>query len=508
VVALSSEIGQGPSPSRAVPIPAQRETTLDDTTVRPLETRSRVPRWERRYQRAVIASDTLAVVLAVSVGLATGLLWTFDTRSAILLVTAATVVGTLYAVFATRSWDSRILGQGSEEFSRLLRAIIASAVILGMVGLLVGAPGTRQWVFGAIPVAGLLAVAGRYLLRQRLHGLRRDGRCLHPVLVVGDEDAVVDLVRRTVKDPYHGWQITGVCTPSGTGPAEAAQIEGVPVVGDLEAVNLTARSGGYRVVAVAPATGWSNRRLHQLSWDLEGSGVELVVQPGLMEFAGPRLHVAPVDGLPLLKLTEPVFTGVPKIVKGCIDRAGAAALVLLLAPVLLAIAVMIKLDGGGPVFFSQVRVGRKGQEFKVLKFRTMVVDAERLLADLARDNEAAGPLFKMRNDPRITRTGAMLRKYSLDELPQLFNVLAGSMSLVGPRPPLPAEVATYSRDALRKLLVKPGLTGLWQVSGRSDLSWEESVRLDLRYVESWTLALDALILWKTVGAVTRGTGAY
>lgn len=507
MVALSSEIGQGPSPSQAVPIPTQREEAPPSRRRSP-EARSRTPRWERRYQRAVVASDTLAVVTAVGVGLATGLLWTFEMTSVVALVAGGTTLGMLYAVFATRSWDARILGQGSEEFSRLLRAVISSAVVLGMVGLLLGAPGTRQWVFGAIPAAGLLAVVGRYLLRQRLHRLRREGQCLHPVLAVGDEDVVLDLIRRTVKDPYHGWEVTGACTPSGTGPGGLTEIEGVAVVGDLEAVNLTARSGGYRVVAVAPAAGWSNRRMHQLSWDLEGSGIELAVQPRLMEFAGPRLHVAPVDGLPLLKLTEPVFTGVPKIVKGCIDRVGAALLLLLLAPVLLAIVLMIKLDGGGPVFFRQVRVGRRGDEFRVIKFRTMVVDAERLLADLAVANEAAGPLFKMRNDPRITRVGVVLRKYSLDELPQLFNVLVGSMSLVGPRPPLPAEVATYSREAERKLLVKPGLTGLWQVSGRSDLSWEESVRLDLRYVESWTLALDAMILWKTIGAVTRGTGAY
>jgi exopolysaccharide biosynthesis polyprenyl glycosylphosphotransferase len=231
------------------------------------------------------------------------------------------------------------------------------------------------------------------------------------------------------------------------------------------------------------------------------------VDPGLMEVAGPRLHVDPVDGFPLLRLTRPTFTGLPWIVKHLVDRVGSALLLLLVAPLLLAVAIGVKLDGG-PVLFRQTRVGRHGREFRMLKFRSMTADAERRVAELRTANEGAGPLFKMRRDPRTTRVGAVLRRYSLDELPQLVNVLLGDMSLVGPRPPLPSEVAAYGRDARRRLLVKPGLTGLWQISGRSDLSWEQSVRLDLRYVENWNLALDAQILWKTVGAVVRSRGAY
>jgi exopolysaccharide biosynthesis polyprenyl glycosylphosphotransferase len=279
------------------------------------------------------------------------------------------------------------------------------------------------------------------------------------------------------------------------------------VVGDLDSVAKVAGNGGYRVASVAQTPGWSSRRLHHLAWDLEGTGIDLVVDPGLMEIAGPRLHVAAVDGLPLLRLTEPVFTGVPRAVKAVSDRLGAALLVLLIAPVLIALAIAARTDGGS-VFYRQSRVGKGGRPFRMIKFRSMVVNADHLQADLAQSNQGSGPLFKLRQDPRVTRVGRFLRTYSLDELPQLFNVLAGSMSLVGPRPPLPEEVASYSRDAQRKLLVKPGLTGLWQISGRSDLSWEESVRLDLRYVENWTLALDILIIWKTIGAVMRGTGAY
>jgi exopolysaccharide biosynthesis polyprenyl glycosylphosphotransferase len=285
------------------------------------------------------------------------------------------------------------------------------------------------------------------------------------------------------------------------------EILGVPVVGDLDAVAELVRTGGYGVVAIGRAPGWTPRRLHQLAWDLEGLGADLVVDPGLMEVAGPRLHMAPVDGLPLLRLTQPSLTGLPRVVKAVIDRIGAAVVLVLVAPLLLGIAMAVRSDGG-PALFRQTRVGRHGQTFTMIKFRSMVPDAEARRGDLGASNDGDGPLFKIRSDPRVTRVGAWLRRYSLDELPQLFNVLGGSMSLIGPRPPLPEEVATYDRTAKRKLRVRPGLTGLWQVSGRSDLSWEESVRLDLRYVENWSLALDALILWKTVGAVVRSDGAY
>jgi len=340
-----------------------------------------------------------------------------------------------------------------------------------------------------------------------LHRNRGRGRFVHSMLVVGTSESVTDIITRTRRDPFNGWLVGGACTPTGVGSGGTDHILGVPVLGDLDSVAEMVRLGEYGVVSVGSTPGWSPRRLHQLAWDLEGLGADLVVDPGLMEMAGPRLHVAPVDGLPLLRLTHPSFDGVPRVVKNVIDWFGAAILIVIIAPVLLALALAVKADGG-PVFFRQERIGRHGRVFKMVKFRSMVVDAEAQKAALIEGNEGSGPLFKLRNDPRITKVGVTLRKYSLDELPQLFNVLTGSMSLVGPRPPLPEEVATYSRDAERKLMVKPGLTGLWQVSGRSDLSWEESVRLDLRYVENWTLAMDALILWKTIGTLARGSGAY
>ncbi|WP_300016023.1 sugar transferase [Pseudonocardia sp.] len=485
--------GRGPSAARGV-------DRAEPLTVR--------DRWQTRYTVATIANDVVAVLVSVLLGYRLGLgsvIPQFGDVAPGVGVLAGALI--LFGLVIGRAWDPHVLGQGSEEFSRVIRAVVTAAVVLGLLSLAFEATAARPWVFGLMPLAGALAVAGRFVLRSRLHRMRARGRCALPVLAVGTVDSVTDLIDRTRRDTKRGWVISGICTPTGVADAGGADILGVPVLGDLDSVAETARRGGHRVVAVCPTPGWTSRRLHQLAWSIEDLTAELVVDPGLMDVAGPRLHVDPVDGLPLLRLTRPTFTGVPWVAKHIMDRLGSALLLLLAAPLVLAIAIAVKLDGG-PVFFRQTRVGRHGREFSMLKFRSMIVDAEQQLSDLVTHDEGAGPLFKMRRDPRITRVGALLRRFSLDELPQLVNVLGGSMSLVGPRPPLPREVATYGREASRRLLVKPGLTGLWQISGRSDLSWEQSVRLDLRYVENWNLALDALILWRTFGAVVSSRGAY
>ena len=242
--------------------------------------------------------------------------------------------------------------------------------------------------------------------------------------------------------------------------------------------------------------------------DLAGGEVSVLVAPAVADVAGPRTVVRDVAGLPLLHVAEPTFTGPQRVAKEVFDRVAAAAALIVLAPVFLVLALAVRIDTPGPVFFRQTRVGRNGRRFKMVKFRTMVVDADRLLADLEDRNEADGLLFKMRIDPRVTRTGRFLRRYSLDELPQILNVLRGEMSMVGPRPPLPAEVDRYEHHVTRRLLVKPGITGLWQVSGRSDLPWEESVRLDLYYVHHWSPTMDVTIMAKTFSAVVRAAGAY
>jgi exopolysaccharide biosynthesis polyprenyl glycosylphosphotransferase len=261
-------------------------------------------------------------------------------------------------------------------------------------------------------------------------------------------------------------------------------------------------------VAVLACPEMSGIRLRELAWELEETGTDLCVAPALIDVAGPRTTIRPVAGLPLLQLDHPELAGGKQVIKAMFDRAAAGLALVMLAPLFVVIALAIRLDDRGPVFFMQTRVGRDGQTFRLFKFRTMVVDAEQRRLELEALNEGAGVLFKMRKDPRVTKVGAALRRWSLDELPQLFNVVIGDMSLVGPRPALPKEVARYGDHMRRRLVVKPGITGLWQVSGRSGLSWEESFRLDLRYVDNWSMMLDVQILWKTFSAVVRGSGAY
>jgi exopolysaccharide biosynthesis polyprenyl glycosylphosphotransferase len=463
--------------------------------------------WEPRYRRSVIISDLLSVLAAVVlvgglVGAHTGM-----TTVKIALLGAITAAVVLISLGMNRVWHLAVLGQGADEFGRLGRGLFAADVALGLFGLAFNVTTMRPWVFLVVPAMALLAFPSRYTLRKLLHRMRSDGRCLLPVLAAGSPHTLRDLVERTRINSHIGWRVDAVCTPDGMGNA-AGELDGIPVVGELDELANHVRRGGYRIVAVTADPYWTPRRLQQLAWNLEGSGAEMVVAPTLMEVAGPRLHVTGVLGMPLLRVSAPAFTGVRRVVKDIFDRIGAALLLLLFAPVLLTVAVAIALDSRGGVFYRQQRIGKDGKPFTIVKFRTMIKNADRMLTELAERDEGNGVMFKMRRDPRITRVGSALRRYSLDELPQLFNVLGGAMSLVGPRPPLPEETAKYGPDVRRRLLVKPGVTGLWQVSGRSDLSWDEAVRLDLRYVEDWSLALDAVILWKTFRAVLSGQGAY
>ncbi len=465
--------------------------------------------WEPRYRRYVISSDVL-VTFMTSLGV--GGLISADGAALFKDLTLGflTVITVLCSLAMNRAWHPTVLGQGAEEYVRLGRGMFAGAVALGLAGLATGVVSTRPWVFIVIPSTAVLALGFRYLLRQVLHRARYEGQCLLPVMAAGGIDTIRDLIKRTKDAPHVGWRVDAVCTVDGQGDSGQGgmEVEGVSVIGTFNDLADHVRRGGYRIVAVTADAYWTPRRLQRLAWDLEGTGTEMVVAPALMDFAGPRLHVTGVLGMPLLRVSEPSFTGFRRLVKTAVDKVGALLLIALLSPVLLAVAVAIMVDTRGPVLYRQRRVGKDGAHFTILKFRTMVTNADALRAKLQAVNEGAGVLFKMRRDPRVTAVGRFLRRYSLDELPQLFNVVTGPMSLVGPRPPLPEESAKYGPEVRRRLLVKPGLTGLWQVSGRSDLSWEESVRLDLRYVEDWSLALDAVILWKTVRAVLSGEGAY
>jgi exopolysaccharide biosynthesis polyprenyl glycosylphosphotransferase len=314
------------------------------------------------------------------------------------------------------------------------------------------------------------------------------------------------LAEVTSRSPQCGLIVVGACVEDAVVGDEVTL--GVPVVGGVGHVAALAVDLGVDIVAVA-GSGLGPRGIRELGWALEGTGCSMVMAPGLTDVAGPRVHVSPVEGLPLMWVDQPQFSGLRRWVKRSVDVLGAAVILALSAPVLALIALAVGLSSRGPVLYRSVRTGQEGQLFSVYKFRSMFRDADQRRDELATLNEAhGGVLFKIRNDPRVTPVGRLLRKLSLDELPQLINVLGGSMSLVGPRPPLPNEVERYDGHVHRRLLVKPGMTGLWQVSGRSDLSWEESVRLDLYYVENWSLALDLAIIARTVWTVIRTRGAY
>lgn len=404
--------------------------------------------------------------------------------------------------------DPRFIGVGTEEFRKVLNAGAFLAGAVAVVAFASRSELSRAYVFVALPTVTVVSLTGRYALRKRLHQARGRGQYMSRVVVIGHASLVADLAAMLRRDTYHGLRVVAACVTGPDRPAEIASLGDLPVVVGADDVGAVVRQFGADTVAVVASPEMAGSRLRTLAWELEKTGTELCVAPALLDVAGPRTTIRPVAGLPLLHLDHPEFSGGRQVVKEAFDKAFALFAVVVGAPVLGLIAAIIKLDDGGPVLFRQTRVGQNGERFAVVKFRTMVPDAEDRKADLAGLNEIQGPLFKIRADPRVTRAGRWLRRYSLDELPQLFNVIAGDMSLVGPRPALPDEAALYGDYVRRRLAVKPGMTGLWQVSGRSDLSWDESVRLDLRYVENWSLVLDLQILWKTLAAVVRGSGAY
>jgi len=324
---------------------------------------------------------------------------------------------------------------------------------------------------------------------------------------VGDRAKTEHVVQSLRRDASSGLDLVGALIAGAT--IEGTLRGGLPVLGDLSSIVEEVQARRADAVLFTGTDALGPREMRELGWKLDELRISVIVAPALTDIAGPRIHAAPVAGQPLIRIDYPSLEGANRFVKRAFDLAGSLALILLLSPVMLAVALAVRGTSDGPVLFRQERIGHRGRPFLMLKFRSMVVDADERLGDLLRQQGTAGqPLFKVSDDPRITSVGKFLRKYSLDELPQLFNVLRGSMSLVGPRPQRAAEVELYDAWAHRRLLVTPGITGLWQVSGRSDLSWEDSVRLDLYYVENWSLAGDIIILWRTVRAVAAPAGAY
>ncbi|MEO9326995.1 sugar transferase [Gordonia aurantiaca] len=426
------------------------------------------------------------------------------------LVSAGLIATWLLALRAFQTFDRRIVGSGSQEYSRVVSACLTVFGGLAMVDLLFRLNIARGFIAIALPVGTAGLILSRWLWRQHLQRQRMRSENLERVLVVGSTSSAVPMIERLLNKPDLGYRVVGLCLPNRAGQRESVRVgvDEVPVFGTFDDVCTSVIDSGATTVAVTSAEALGHDAMQTLSWDLEGLNVDMMVSPGVTDVAGPRVMVRPVAGLPLLHIDKPRYEGANRFRKALVDRLGAAMLLVLLAPVFAVVAVAIKLDSQGPVFYRGTRMGLNNSPFGMWKFRSMVQNADALKENLRPLNEGAGVLFKMRDDPRVTRVGAFLRRYSLDELPQLLNVLGGSMSLVGPRPPLPDEVALYDGHVARRMLVKPGMTGLWQVSGRSDLSWEESVRLDLTYVENWSMMQDLMILWRTVKAVFAKDGAY
>lgn len=386
----------------------------------------------------------------------------------------------------------------------LRRTLVLAAVWTCLVGA--SLVGTRADVPGGLAAAVLAPAAVLTVLSMLLRrAWRARSRATTDVLAVGDGRLIADLVADTWGGA--GLRVVGACVPGGA--CAILDAAGVPVLGDLDDVPAVVQRFVVDAVAVTACADIPAPRLRRLSWDLEGSGVQLVVAAGVLDMHGARLALRELGGVPFLALAEPALDDPRRILKAALDRCGALVALVVLAPVMVAIGLAVRATSPGPALFGQTRVGRHGREFTIWKFRSMQVGAEHRLGELLADNDHGDELlFKIHRDVRMTPLGARLRRWSLDELPQLINVLRGEMSLVGPRPPLPTEVGQYNDDVRRRLLVTPGMTGPWQVGGRSELSWDASIRLDLRYVEDWSLGLDLRLLCRTVSAVLRGRGAY
>lgn len=476
--------------------PAERRGTPfnDETTVG-----QRWPRMARIFRARTISFDILVTFATATLVLVT----VYGATVEVVLAAALGALGFAALLWSSHGYDVNHLGDGPEEFQSVLRAGAWAAGALMAVSYATQADLSRAVVFLGVPLVMLTVALARYVHRRLLHRARSRGVGMRSTLVVGATSDVARIVERLSRSTHHGFRLSGVCLPSLDGTESVADL---PVVGAVADIAQVVVDRAVDVVVVAGPT-LSPEALRRLSWALDRVNAHLVVVPGLVEVSGPRISLRPTAGLSLLEL-EVAAPRRRLVTKALLDRVLGSLMLLFVSPVIAAAALAVRVTSPGPAFYRQTRVGVDGQTFTMWKLRSMYIDADRRREQLAAQSDGNGILFKMRNDPRVTPVGRLLRRYSVDELPQLLNVVRGDMSLVGPRPPLSDEVARYEDAAHRRLRVRPGLTGLWQVSGRSDLSWDESVRLDLRYVDNWSLAMDMLILWKTARAVFAGSGAY
>ena len=501
------------TPNRATPVRA------DLTVVKPAaEPQGQLvghPNWERRYATYLRFTDAIVVCVAVllaqylrfgSTPAADSLVSHYETAySAVLIaIWLATLAG-------LRTRSPKYIGAGIEEYRRVIAASFWTFGAVAIAELLLKLEVSRGYLAVALPMGIIGLVLSRWQWRGHVVRQRRAGNYETAVLAIGDRDAVANLADELTSSSDYGYRVVGIAIPGYGAPCgEHLTINGrqIPVIGGEGHVLQAIRSRGADKVAIAGTDHFGVKGIRRLIWELEPMGVELVVSPGVMDVARSRLAMRPIAGLPLLYIDKPQYQGAKRFQKRAFDFTFALAALTVSLPLLLIAAIAVKVTSGGPVFYKAERIGIDGEPFMMFKFRTMIEDADKELTNLLSSNESDGLLFKIKNDPRVTPVGRILRRFSVDELPQFINVLRQEMSVVGPRPPLRREVEAYDDDVQRRLLVKPGVTGLWQVSGRSDLPWEKAVRLDLSYVDNWSMIGDVLIIVKTLRAVLERRGAY
>ncbi|MGI5188262.1 sugar transferase [Promicromonospora sp. CA-289599] len=466
--------------------------------------------WQEIVTDRALFVDIVAVVAAVTLGY----VLRFDRQVQVdlfeprggqyVLISVALAEAWVIAIGLAGARSPRILGSGREEYVRVARGSLALFGLAAIVCYLVKFDLARSYVAVTLPVGLVFLVVGRRVLAARLHAERAHGRFQRRTLIVGGRDAVLDLCRRVDRAPEAGFLVVGICIPGGAGVP--SPVDGVPVLGRVEDAAEAARTIEVDVVAVTASDSATPAALKQLAWDLEVTGAELVVVPALADVAGPRMLITPVDGVPVVQVSPPGYTGLQHAMKRVFDLVVATLIAAVVAVPMLLLALCVRCTSPGPAMFQQQRIGLNGKPFTLYKLRSMRLDAEESLTDVL-DGEV-GIYYKRKDDPRVTSLGRFLRKYSLDEFPQLLNVIKGDMSLVGPRPQVALEVAQYDDALRRRLFVKPGLTGLWQVSGRNDLTIDQGTRLDLYYVENWSLLGDIGIMLRTAREVFAPSGAY
>lgn len=480
--------------------------------------------WQKRYARRLLVTDFL--VLALVVG-SIQLFWLgIDDTANFRVPTSPSgqyggevsygVVSVLIlllwmcVLIAVGSVDSRVMGVGYTEYRKITDSGIGLFTAVATIMFLLKLDVARGYLLLTFAIGILSLLFARMAWRRWLKNHRARGDYSNQVVLVGSRSSIRHISQELAKQPWAGYHVVGAALAQDPRDSGVLAIGNVPVISDFDGVRDAMEMIGADTAIITGADHLDPQRVRELSWELEKGQYSLVMAPSLTDVSGPRIHSRPVAGLPLMHVETPRYTGLRAAMKRTFDIIGSLLVIALLALPMVVVAVLVKATSPGPVFFKQQRVGLDGEEFRMWKFRSMRRDAEQVLAQLdAADRMDPGSvLFKMKDDPRVTSVGRFIRRYSIDELPQVFNVLMGSMSLVGPRPSLAREVAQYEHHVHRRFLVKPGITGLWQVSGRSDLPWEEAVRLDLYYVENWSMTADLVILWRTANVVIRGSGAY